>query len=68
MPVTASGLDRVEVRWHRGDEGVWYRGTLLEGGRVQFDESWPFVDEGAFVLEREEIADCRPAGPRRAPD
>ena len=51
---------RVEVLWHRGDEGVWYQGTGLSGGRVKFDESFPFVSEGAFILEREEIADWRP--------
>jgi len=52
---------RVEVLWRRGDEGVWYRGVLLEGGRVQFDESYPFVVDGPFVLEPEEIVVLRPA-------
>ena len=51
---------RVEVLWHRGEADVWYPGTMLEGGRVRFDESFPFVGDGLpFILEPEEIADCR---------
>ena len=52
---------RVEVLWHRGEADVWYPGTMLEGGRVQFDEPYPFVgDDLPFILEPEGIAAGRP--------
>jgi hypothetical protein len=52
---------RVEVLWHRGEADVWYRGVLLEGGRVQFDEPYPFMHDGPFILQPEEIAALRSA-------
>ena len=51
---------RVKILWHRGEADVWYSGTVLVGGRVKFDEPFPFVgDDKPFVLEPEEIAECR---------
>ena len=50
---------RVEVLWHRGEADVWYRGAMLEGGRVAIDDPTFFVIDGPFVLEPEEIAELR---------
>lgn len=51
---------RVEVLWNHGDPGAWYPVTVLDGGRVKFDNHFPFVPDPPFILEPEEIADWRP--------
>lgn len=43
---------RVEVLLHRGQADVWYRGTVIDGGRVRLD-TCPHADP---TIEYEMIA------------